>query len=386
MATMKRVPIDKPYLEYDYDRLQTRTATNKIVIHNVGATTDSDTGASWINSYHQKNNDWACIGYHYVIRKNGAVEEGRPHWTVGAHAYGFNLDTIGICVSGNFNIGVPTKYQIESLANLLANICTDYGIPIDREHIVGHKELNVGQTDCPGHNLYAMLDEIVGKANFYQHPPDEITPSLSTMKMTKDQLAHEISLGLINTGIEGSFNSVSCSTACSYPSIGVSQWEGDRADTLLDRIPGGWEFVDSSYNHLVAEGKLEKLKALLDTEEAHKIQVDYLAEDCLGYVEELMKIKSLNDPRCIIYAGMWCPTSTYTVRRFLQNREDQHNYNSLLDMRDLFFEEYLTAASVGLQYKTGYENRAERTYQYVAAIDLTTPYGEPVYGEGPNGR
>jgi len=93
------------------------------------------------------------------------VEIGRPHWTVGAHAYGHNSHTIGIHACGNFEITEPTDAQIESLAMLLANLCTDYGLPIDRDHIVGHRELM--STACPGRNLYAQMDTIVGKANFY---------------------------------------------------------------------------------------------------------------------------------------------------------------------------------------------------------------------------
>ena len=37
-------------------------------------------------------------------------------------------------------------------------------------------------------------------------------------------LAKEIADGIIVTGVEGSFDSVSCSTAGNYPSMGVSQW------------------------------------------------------------------------------------------------------------------------------------------------------------------
>ena len=120
--------------------------------------------AAEIDASH-KGQGWTCIGYHYVIRKDGTVEQGRPHWTVGAHAYGHNSHTIGIHVCGNFEIGEPTDAQIESLAMLLANLCTDYGLPIDRDHIVGHRELI--STACPGKNLYEMMDTIVGKANFY---------------------------------------------------------------------------------------------------------------------------------------------------------------------------------------------------------------------------
>ena len=120
--------------------------------------------AAEIDASH-KGQGWTCIGYHYVIRKDGTVEQGRPHWTIGAHAYGENKHTIGIHVCGNFEIGEPTDEQIESTAMLLANLCTDYGLTIDRDTIVGHREL-MG-TACPGRNLYEMMDTVVGKANFY---------------------------------------------------------------------------------------------------------------------------------------------------------------------------------------------------------------------------
>ncbi|WP_295165142.1 peptidoglycan recognition protein family protein, partial [Selenomonas sp. F0473] len=108
---------------------------------------------------------WAGIGYHYVVRKDGTVEAGRPHWTIGAHAYGENGHTIGIHVCGNFEIAEPTDAQIESLAMLLANLCTDYGLPIDDDHVSGHCELM--PTACPGMNLYVLLPYVRGKANWY---------------------------------------------------------------------------------------------------------------------------------------------------------------------------------------------------------------------------
>ena len=161
---MERVPLKDLNLQYDAGRPKTRDVTDMIVLHHTGNPTDDDLSAAEIDASH-KGQGWTCIGYHYVIRKDGMVEIGRPHWTVGAHAYGENSHTIGIHVCGNFEIGEPTDAQIESLAMLLANLCTDYGLPIDRDHIVGHRELM--STACPGENLFAQMDTIVGKANFY---------------------------------------------------------------------------------------------------------------------------------------------------------------------------------------------------------------------------
>lgn len=161
---MERIHLKETYLDIDYNRLSNRPETDQVVIHHTGNPTDDDLSAAEINTSH-KARGWSCIGYHYVIRKDGTVEVGRPHWTVGAHAYGHNSHTIGIHVCGNFEIGEPTSEQIESTAMLIANLCTDYGLPIDRDHIVGHCELM--QTACPGGNLYEMMDAVVGKANFY---------------------------------------------------------------------------------------------------------------------------------------------------------------------------------------------------------------------------
>ena len=161
---MERITINDLNLEIDHNQLTTRRTTDQIVIHHTGNPTDDDLSATEIDESH-KRQGWTCIGYHYVIRKDGTVEQGRPHWTVGAHAYGKNSHTIGIHVCGNFEEAEPTDAQIESLAMLLANLCIDYGLPINRDHIVGHRELM--STACPGQNLYEMMDTVVGKANFY---------------------------------------------------------------------------------------------------------------------------------------------------------------------------------------------------------------------------
>lgn len=159
---MERVNVKDTDLYFNGD-LSNRETTDMIVLHHTGGA-DIDASAEEIDQWH-KNNGWVGIGYHYVIRKDGTIEKGRPDWTVGAHAYGENWHTIGIHLSGDFSVAEPTEAQIESTAMLLANLCTDYGIPIDEDHIVGHRDLM--STDCPGDNLYNEISTIIGKANWY---------------------------------------------------------------------------------------------------------------------------------------------------------------------------------------------------------------------------
>ena len=143
-----------------------RYSTDMIVIHHLGSERDMDASAAQIHDWHI-NSDYSGIGYHFVVRKNGVIERGRPIWAAGAHAYGENWHTIGINVSGDYNAAYPTNEQIESTAMLIADLCKEYGIPTDRQHIVGHYEIN--DTDCPGRNLKSKLDELVGKANWYRY-------------------------------------------------------------------------------------------------------------------------------------------------------------------------------------------------------------------------
>ena len=149
----------------EFTSLSERSYTDMIVIHHTGSP-DMDASAEQIHGWHL-GNGWAGIGYHYVIRKDGTIERGRPEWAIGSHAYGENSHTIGIHLSGDFSAVEPTTEQIDRCGALVADICERYGIPFDRAHIVGHGELM--STDCPGDNLQALLDDgtIVGKAIFY---------------------------------------------------------------------------------------------------------------------------------------------------------------------------------------------------------------------------
>ncbi|WP_405379552.1 hypothetical protein [Phascolarctobacterium sp.] len=198
-----------------------------------------------------------------------------------------------------------------------------------------------------------------------------------------DLLANEIAKGLIETGIEGPFDAVSCSTAGDYPSLGCSQWEGQRANNLLSWIDGGKQFMSRTYSDIANSGELPALKALLDSEQGRTAQREILKADCIEYVKAIQTVPTMDDTRCVIYAGMWCPTSHIVVQAFLRHRWSIWNLRSLETLRNLFRDQYYIAADVGEQYAQGYANRAEITYQYVAGLYIP---GIPEYGHAGNGR
>ena len=141
----------------DYER---RQATEYLVIHHTGFPgADKDSTAAGIHKFHQGTNQWAGIGYHYLIRKDGTIEQGRQPEMVGAHSYEHNKTSIGICLAGNFNLGKPTEEQMASVKELCWWLCQKYGLdPLKKGVIVGHRDLN--DTECPGKNLYKKLGEI----------------------------------------------------------------------------------------------------------------------------------------------------------------------------------------------------------------------------------
>lgn len=107
-----------------------------IILHTVGVSGDATVAA--IRKYHVEHNGWRDIGYHFLIRKSGAVEPGRPLAQLGAHATGAN-DTIGICVAGNGDVEPWTPAQHSAVIALCVEKCRAHGFGADR--VGGHREV-----------------------------------------------------------------------------------------------------------------------------------------------------------------------------------------------------------------------------------------------------
>lgn len=69
------------------------------IVYHTSATADQDIGAKEIREWH-KARGWRDIGYHFVIRRDGSIEKGRPLNQIGAHVRGYNSRSIGICMVG----------------------------------------------------------------------------------------------------------------------------------------------------------------------------------------------------------------------------------------------------------------------------------------------
>jgi len=104
---------------------------NEIIIHCAATKPSMDIGADWIRRIHIHENKWRDIGYHYVIRRNGAIEDGRPISQTGAHCKNHNTGTIGICMVGGISeTGRPennfTPEQFEAVQSLINSLVEVY--------------------------------------------------------------------------------------------------------------------------------------------------------------------------------------------------------------------------------------------------------------------
>ena len=76
-----------------------RQSTDFLVVHCSATKPSMDIGKKEIDRWHRERG-FFCIGYHFVIRRDGSVEEGRPLMQPGAHVQGINDRSVGVCMVG----------------------------------------------------------------------------------------------------------------------------------------------------------------------------------------------------------------------------------------------------------------------------------------------
>ncbi len=157
-----------------------RTPTNVthlVVHHSAGQNTSSDFAAV-VRSYwdlHANGRNWGDMGYQWLVDPNGVVYQGRAFNVdgnkdiIGTHAGGFNTNSMGICVIGDYTNLHPPAEALASMYEVLAWKADERGIdPMGsslhspsgnvQRHIVGHRD--VTNTQCPGNTFYTRLPDV----------------------------------------------------------------------------------------------------------------------------------------------------------------------------------------------------------------------------------
>jgi len=116
----------------------------RFVIHHSATTT----GDPWqYAKYHIENHGWPGIGYHFVIQKDGTIYQTNTLDTISYHVGGSNTGSVGICLTGNYDVETPPSAQINSLVWLLKKLSAELG----QKPIEGHREFST--THCPGSQI-----------------------------------------------------------------------------------------------------------------------------------------------------------------------------------------------------------------------------------------
>lgn len=129
---------------------------NEIIVHCSATVEGRDYTVGDIDRWH-KSRGWQCIGYHYVIYRDGSVHTGRPVAQIGAHCTGHNANSIGVCyiggcaADGKTPKDTRTPQQREALRRLVADLQKQY--PGATVH--GHREF--AAKACPSFDVKTEL-------------------------------------------------------------------------------------------------------------------------------------------------------------------------------------------------------------------------------------
>ena len=120
---------------------------NFIIIHCSAVKPNQTSSVKQIDAWH-KAKGWKQIGYHYVIRRDGTIEVGRPEAQPGAHTVGHNFDSIAICYEGGLDEqGRPrdtrTPEQKDTMQSLIAELRASY----PHAKVAGHNQFS--NKPCP---------------------------------------------------------------------------------------------------------------------------------------------------------------------------------------------------------------------------------------------
>ncbi|MGI5222056.1 N-acetylmuramoyl-L-alanine amidase [Nocardia sp. CA-290969] len=160
-----------------------------ITVHHTAGRNDYSKGESAgivraIYAYHSQTLGWCDIGYNALVDKYGQIFEGRygglNEPVQGAHAGGFNENTSGVAIMGDYQAEQPTDEAVEATGKFVgwrARIAgldprgqttmysegtefTPYaqGEEVRLPVVFAHRD--VGNTSCPGDAAYAQMDRI----------------------------------------------------------------------------------------------------------------------------------------------------------------------------------------------------------------------------------
>jgi len=151
----------------------------EVVVHWTETHTNKNIGSEEINKYH-RDVGLDGIGYHYVIRRDGSLQRGRPVSLEGQHSpiNRHDLRSIGIVFVGGINVpsGTPNSEQflsVQSLTrsqiNTFDHFCRSIYSIFPGAQIVGHSNIDEDEFD-PGFDVTSYVRANFGKKSKFTDP------------------------------------------------------------------------------------------------------------------------------------------------------------------------------------------------------------------------
>ena len=126
----------------------------KIIVHCTATPEGREVDVEEIRKWHtEAPRNWSDVGYHFHIKLDGTLQEGRPIERTGAHCAGQNFCSIGISYSGGMTKDMKqakdtrTPEQTETLHNLLIDLKQAHPSAI----VYGHKDFT-DKKECPSYD------------------------------------------------------------------------------------------------------------------------------------------------------------------------------------------------------------------------------------------
>lgn len=143
----------KPEMELhkSFVAIKPRKCTKYIVVHCSASQPKEDYDWKTIDQIHRQQG-YITIGYHYVIKTDGTIQNGRNIDAIGAHAHGYNDESVSICLVGGVDrLGHSktnfTSEQYKALVKLLNWL--DYIYWDEKPIVLGHRDFKGVKKDCP---------------------------------------------------------------------------------------------------------------------------------------------------------------------------------------------------------------------------------------------
>lgn len=134
---------------------------SEIIVHCSATPEGRDVTVKDIDAWHRKRG-FKCIGYHYVIYRDGSIHQGRPEEEPGAHCKegGHNRHSIGVCYIGGMTADMKkdkdtrTPEQKQALISLLKELKARY----PNATIHGHRDF--AAKACPSFDAFREYKQL----------------------------------------------------------------------------------------------------------------------------------------------------------------------------------------------------------------------------------